>query len=62
MISFEEIREDIIRQEEQEQFAEIALEKVTATMNAYENKHLADVTDPNEPSEDAYIKYTMEGM
>ena len=62
MISFEEIREDIIRQEEQEQFAEIALEEVTATMNAYENKHLADVTDPNEPSQDAYIKYTMEGM
>ena len=46
MINFEEIREEIIRQEEKEEFAEIT----------YENKHLADVTDSNEPSMEDVIK------
>ena len=50
MISFEQIREEIIRKEEQEEFAEIAFDIVAAQIDAYENKHLADVTDPNEPS------------
>jgi hypothetical protein len=46
MINFEEIREEIIRREEKEELAEIA----------YENKHLADVTDSNEPSMEDVIK------
>jgi len=56
MINFEQIREDIIRQEEKEEFAEIAFDRVAAEINAYENKHLADVTDCNEPSIEVIIK------
>jgi len=62
MISFEEIRERIIQEEEQQQFAEQIFDEVADLVDQYANKHLIDVTDPKEPSEASYIKYIHEGF
>lgn len=61
MISFEEIRERIIQEEEQQQFAEQIFDEVAELVDQYANKHLVDVSDPKEPDSTTYIKYIHEG-
>jgi hypothetical protein len=59
---FERVREAIIQEEEQNQMDEIAFDEVVEQIDAYANKHLADVTDPNEPSEEAYLIHVKEKL
>jgi|14BtaG_2_1085337.scaffolds.fasta_scaffold09807_3 hypothetical protein len=63
---FERVRESIIQEEEQSQFDEIIFDEIAALVDAeteaYENKHLIDLTDPNEPCEEAYLKHIKEGL
>ena len=54
---FERVREVIIQEEEQNQMDD-DWDDVEVT---YENKHLVDVTDPNEPCEEDYLKHIGEG-